>query len=252
MNFINSIKSEWLKTKRSAAFWLCLIGGTFIPIIYLIVFFVKGYTINSYHTPLTNCWQIYFKDLWRNSAVFILPMSVIFFSSLITQIENKNNTWKQVHASPQSFSRVFFSKFTVIILMTILYFIFFNFGILFSGILPSLILEHKFPVDSLPISYFLIENVKFFITCLPILAFQYLLSLQFKNFLIPIGIGFLGLVSSLIGISWKNIFISPYSYCTMAVFPFKRDFNIFLYAFAYFIILMILSFFLYYTRKDKG
>lgn len=252
MNFVNSIQSEWIKTKRSAASWICLVGGFFIPIIYTIVFFVKDYTINSYSKGPINSWEFHFKDLWQNSAIFLLPMTVIFASSLITQIENKNNTWKQVHATPQSFPTVFFSKFAVILLMTLYYFVLFNIGILLSGLIPSLFLEGKFPSDSIPFFNFLKENIKFFITCLPILAIQYLLSLQFKNFLVPIGIGFLGLVSSLIGITWKYIYISPYSFCTMSVFPAKRDFSIHAYAFVYFILLMALSFYLYWRKKDKS
>jgi len=96
MNFVNSIQSEWIKTKRSAAAWICLVGGFFIPTIYMIVFFVKDYTINSYGKGPINSWEFHFNDLWQNSAIFLLPMTVIFASSLITQIENKNNTWKKV------------------------------------------------------------------------------------------------------------------------------------------------------------
>jgi lipoprotein signal peptidase len=42
MQLINSIKSEWLKTRKSAASWLCLIGGLFIPLIFLIGFLYKN------------------------------------------------------------------------------------------------------------------------------------------------------------------------------------------------------------------
>ena len=100
--------------------------------------------------------------------------------------------------------------------------------------------------------YFIKWNIKYFITCLPIIAIQYLISLKFKNFLVPIGIGLLGLVGSLIGLSWKYIFISPYSYCTMTVMQTKRDFNIFQFATIYFIVIMLISYYLYISKKEKG
>lgn len=251
MNFIYSLQSEWLKTKRSAASWLCLIGGFFIPLIYLVVFIVYHKTINDYY-PDYNVWRRHFNDLWQNMAGFLLPMGVILSSSLITQLEYKNNTWKQVHTSPQSFTTIFLAKFSVIVLMTLKFFLFFTIGILVSGIIPCLIFEHRFPIGGFPYDGFLIGSSRIFITCLPIIAIQYLISLKFKNFLVSIGIGLLGLIVSLIGLSWKYIYLSPYSYTAMNIFSVKREFNIYFYSFIYFVLLMMFAYYLYVSKKEKG
>lgn len=249
MNFIYSVQSEWIKTKRSSASWLCIIGGFFIPVIYFIKFCYDGNSINSYKVDI---WKMLFNQMWQNMATFLLPMGVILASSLITQLEYKNNTWKQVHASPQSFTTIFFSKFTVIGLMTLKFFLFFNIGILVAGILPSLLFDHKLPIQGIPITYFLRANLNYFITCLPILAIQYLISLKFNNFLIAVGIGLLGLIGSLIAMPWKYVYLIPYSYSPMTVFPGKKDFPIYTYAFVYFAIIMIISYILYVSKKEKG
>jgi len=249
MNYINSLQSEWIKTKRSAASWLCIIGGFFVPLIYLIGFLKDQSSINDYKVDI---WQRLFSNTWENMAMFLLPMGVILASSLITQIEFKNNTWKQLHATPQSFTTIFLAKFSVILLMTLKFFLFFNFGILIVGIIPSLLFDHKLPIEGIPVGYFLEGNALYFITCLPILAIQYLISLLFKNFLVPVGIGLLGLIGSLIGMSWEYIFISPYSYCAMSVIPIPRDYNIHWYATIYFFIIMLISYFLYLRKKEKG
>jgi hypothetical protein len=250
MNFINSLDSEWLKTKRSAATWLCYIGGFFIPLISLFYFLLKHSSINSYNTDI-NIWEQLFVQLWQNMAILLLPMGVILASSLITQIEYKNNTWKQLHATPQTFTNIFFSKISIIIIMTIKFFIFFNIGILLSGIIPCLLFDGHFPKQNIPVLFFIKGNIKYFLTCLPIIAIQYLISLNFKNFLVPIGVGVLGLIGSIIGNSSKYIFISPYSYCAMAVMPIKRDFNMYFLAFFYFIIIMVVSYYLYISKKEK-
>lgn len=249
MNYIYSLQSEWIKTKRSAASWLCIIGGFFIPLIYFIGFLKDKSSINDYKFDI---WQTLFIQSWKDMAAFLLPMGVILASSLITQIEYKNNTWKQLHATPQTYTNIFIAKFSVIILMTIKFFIFFNIGVILSGLIPCILFDNHLPKENLPTMYFIKWNIKYFITCLPIIAIQYLISLKFKNFLVPVGIGLLGLVGSLIGLSWKYIFISPFSYCTMTVMQTKRDFNIYFFSCIYFIIIMLISYYLYISKKEKG
>jgi hypothetical protein len=248
MNFVYSLQSEWLKTKRSAASWLCIIGGFFIPIIYFIIFLKNHSTINDYGVGM---WEQHFNSLWRDMAIFLLPMGVILSSSLITQMEYKNNTWKQLHTTPQSFTNIFFAKFSVILLMTLKFFIFFNIGIVLSGILPTLFFKGGLPNEGIPVLSFLKGNTKLFITCLPIIAIQYLISLNFKNFLVPIGIGMLGLIGSLIGMMWKYIYVSPYSYPSMSVIRFN-GINIQLYASVYFVLIMTVSYILYMKKSEKG
>jgi len=250
MIFINSIRSEWLKTKNSTSSWLCLIGGFFIPIVYLVSAFINHTCINNYNIEV-NIWEKYFLQLWRNMLALLLPMGVILASSLITQIEYKNNTWKQLHSTPQSYTTIFFSKFFVIIFMTIKFFVFFDLGIILSGFIPCLIFDGHLPKNDIPFLFFVKESFKYFLTCLPIIAIQYLVSLKYKNFIVPIGIGILGLIGSLIGLSWKYIFISPYSYSPLLISKANLFYNLYVFAFIYFMLLMILSYYLYITKKDK-
>jgi hypothetical protein len=249
MNYIYSLQSEWLKTKRSAASWLAIIGGFFVPLIYFIGFLKDNSSINHYEV---NIWQQLFNQSWQNMATFLLPMGVILASSLITQLEYKNNTWKQVHVTPQTYTNVFMAKFSVILLMTIKFFIFFNIGMILSGLLPCLLIDHQWPTENIPVMYFIKGNFNYFITCLPIIAIQYLISLTFKNFLVPIGIGLLGLVGSLIGLNWKYIFISPYSYSALTIRPTNGDINIYQFSIIYFILIMLVSYYLYISKKEKG
>lgn len=249
MQYIYNLQAEWIKTKRSASNWLSIIGGFFIPIILTIAFFYNKNTIND---SGIYGWQQLYGSAWENMAVFLLPMGMILAGSLITQIENKNNTWKQVHATPQSFTTIFFSKFTVILLMTLKFFLFFNIGVVLSAIIPTIALEGAMPSQSFPFWDVLKLNGKIFIGCLPILAFQYLLSLSFKNFLVPIGIGFLMLIGTMIGFIWKYIFISPFSFPIYAVANKKVWFDPSVYAIVSFVIITALSYFLYMRKKDKG
>ena len=55
----------------------------------------------------------------------------------------------------------------------------------------------------------------YFIDCLPIVAAQFLISLRFKNFLVPVGVGFLAWVGALASLPWKFGYLIPYTYCML-------------------------------------
>lgn len=256
MTYIYSLQSEWLKTKRSAGSWLTLIGGAFLPLLFLIGFLVKHQTIDALSKSGLNSWLLYNHRLWEFMGVFFLPMGIVLAASLITQMEYKNNTWKQLHTTPQSYSTIFSAKFSAILLMTLKFFVFFNIGLLISAIVPCLIFNGALPKGSLPILELLKLNTHFFIACLPILAMQYLLSLQFKNFIASIGIGMVAVIASIILLqTTKYAWLSPYSYCTMLGLGNKvtpRNMNVDALALCSFGIIIIVAFILYRFKREKG
>ncbi len=255
MVFINSLQSEWLKTKRSTSFWLAIIGGFFIPLIWLIVFLTKGYTINAYPS-IPGIWYLYYNQMWQNMVSFLLPMGVILSSSLITQLEYKNNTWKQVHTSPQSYATLFFAKLSAILILTLQFFIYFNIGILLSAYIPTLILEGGLPKQSLPVWDVIKSNARIFVTILPIIAIQYLISLRFKNFLVPVGIGLLALIGTLIAVSpWEYAWVSPYAYCFLNLITTSQanvPINFYWMSILYFVVVTGINYYLYTNRSEKG
>ncbi len=256
MKFLNSFRSEWLKTRKSAASWLTLIGGFLIPVVVLISRIMNFETLNKiYSSP--KFWETLFGQCWYFMAIFLLPMGVILTSSLITQLEFKNNTWKQLHTTPQNYTTIFMAKFAVLIVMLLQYFVLFNIGIFLAGIIPSIIFSGiPFPKESIPYFIILKSNLKFFVDCLPILALQYLIGMQFKNFLAPVGFGLALFILAIISHSWKYAYLVPYVYCTLNAIgknnPIDPDLNIHLFAFIYFSIFMITSYLLYVTKKEKG
>jgi hypothetical protein len=257
MNFIYCFQSEWLKKKKSAASWLTIIGGFFIPLIILIARMVYFDALYA-DTMSPHMWEHIADKCWQFMAIFLLPMGVILTGSLITQIEFRNNTWKQVHTTPQSMTTIFFAKLSVILVMLLGFFLLFNIGIYLVGTIPSLVFRGiPYPPESFPFSEFIRLNTRFFISCLPIVAFQYLISLQFKNFLVSIGAGLGLLVASIIAVQWKYAYIVPYAYC-MIDFMSSREgvaappVSIHILAPGYFCLFTLLSYVLYIFKKEKG
>src|SRR5690606_9664424 len=133
----------------------------------------------------------------------------------------KNNTWKQVFASPQSTGNIFFSKYTSILMMILFLFIMFNLLMILAGIIPNLFFsKYTFLDKSIDWVTLLKLNFKTFISLLGIVAIQYWLGLRFKNFIAPIGIGLGLLVTSMILSPWEHVDKLPYA------FPFLTFMNV--------------------------
>ncbi|MBK7666314.1 MAG: ABC transporter permease [Sphingobacteriaceae bacterium] len=253
--FIHSFQSEWLKRKRSAATWLMIVGAFLIPVIFVIARIVDFDNLYS-SVKSEHFWEILFRQSWQSMAIFMLPFGVILATSLITQLEYKNNTWKQLHTSPQSLTVIFFSKLSVIVAMMMQFFILFNLGIYLSGMLPSIIFREFLFLKQVPWEFWIKSNIKFFISCLPIIALQYLLSIQFKNFLVPLGFGIGLFVASMIAMNWKHGYLIPYIFCTLTFVGPNADvvcpLRIHWMATIYFVFFTIVSCLLYINKKEKG
>lgn len=254
MNFIYSFQSEWLKKKRSLASWLVIIGAFFTPAVLIVARLIHHKGV--YKASLSST---YWEHLWTNAmesmAIFLLPLGLMLAVSLITQLEFKNNTWKQVHTTPQKMSTLFFSKLSVIFVMMLQFFILFNIGIYLAGIIPCL-LQGTYPKEPIPFLFFLKENAKYFIDCLPIVALQYLVGLQFKNFLVPVGGGIVCWILSIAVLTWQYGYFIPYTYAGLdylgGLGRVKVAVNVHWWSLCYFAGLTLLSYQLFMRKREKG
>lgn len=208
MSLIISTRAEIIKTKRSASFWLSILGAGVIPIIFFLAYVLKP--AQSY----SHGWNMHFLQGWQVFNAFLLPMFVILICSLIPQIEYKNNAWKQVFASPQTIGNIFLSKYLTILIMILFLFLVFNILMILSAIIPNLFFsKFTFLSKSIDWAELFRLNFKTFVSLLGIISFQYWLSLRFRNFIVPIGIGLGLLVTALIlyQFRWEHIYKVPYA-----------------------------------------
>jgi hypothetical protein len=258
ISFIHSFQSEWLKKKGTLAFWLVFVGSFFIPLIFLSrgIFYPKDFLAEA-KSPMF--WEVLLSRSWQFMAILLLPLGVALATSLITQIEFRNNTWKQLNTTPQSLSVIYWSKFAVIIVMLLQFFILFHIGIYLSALIPAIIHgSADFYERSVPFESILKMAGLYFVDCLPIVAIQYLVSLQFKNFLVPLSLGIGLLLASLIAVQWKYGYLIPYTYCPYNMFSSRpgnevpHQVNFHYWAVGYFIGATLLGYFLYINKKEKG
>ena len=250
MEFVRSFESELLKLKGSIIILVSIFGGLLLST----VFTIRAIYIQN-HINLSNKEHIWTQLFSQNSRAFVgfmIPIGVILICILITQIEYKNNNWKQVHTTPQRYGTIFLAKFTTLFLLTIFVFILLNIGILAHGILPCLLLDGQLPKQPIPFKLFLIGTIKCFVLTLPIIGFQYLLSLYYKNFMVAVGVGLTVYVGSMPGIKLGSIgYLSPYSYVLNYFDQIITEQHYWM-ALGYFGFLFILSYVLYVNKGEKG
>lgn len=252
LTFVYSLQSEWLKRKRSLASWLVITGSFFMPAILTLVQVLRPAKLPAkYVAP--DFWELHFKNLWESMNIMLLPMGIILAISLIAQLEYKNNTWKQLHATPQSLTTIFFAKFVVILLMQVQLFILFNIGIYLSALIPSLVLDQvPYPPQAFPFRHFMVQSGYYFIDSLPIVAIQYLLALHFKNFLVSVGVGLILLVAGIVMISWEYSFVYPFTCGTLYFLRRFPEINLHAWALSWFAVILAIGYVLYVTKREKG
>jgi lantibiotic transport system permease protein len=251
---IASFRSEWMKLRRSSAVWLVLLSSCFVPSIILAARLTRPASLPSiYRAP--NFWESLWKMSWEAVAILLLPMVVMLITSLVVQLETRNNTWKQLHASPQRLISIFTAKLLVILALLACFFLFANLAIYCSAMIPALIF-HDVRRPAAPVQLFAARSVKLFLDGLPIVALQYLLSLRVKNFMVPLGIGMGLWLAAIGGLSWKYIYLIPYGYTAMDFLSMSgaRSFSasIHLLSLAFFIGISLLSVVMYLRQDDRG
>lgn len=215
MTFLRVLASEWLKLRRSLVVWLVSLGALFVPSILLLARLTHARSLPAAYRA-EGFWELLWKQTWEAVTLILLPMMVILIVSLVVQVEFRNNTWKQVHASPVPLALLFFAKLQVIVSVVVGFFVLLNTGAYLAAVLPALLLPGvAYPAEPLPWALFGARNLHYFLGCLPIVALQYGLSLQAKNFLIPLGVGGGLWLAAIGGTSWRFIYLVPYNYAGM-------------------------------------
>ncbi|MFT3825045.1 MAG: ABC transporter permease [Chitinophagaceae bacterium] len=216
-SFIINTKAELLKCRKTAAYWMTLGCGVFIPLIMFISYisrpdiFVKELASDP--------WDIHFQRSWQSAAAFLMPMYVVLVTSLVVQVEYRNNTWKQVYASPRSYADIYFSKFVIVHLMILASFIAFDLCLILGGYMANVIRsDYNFFSTPIPWDSFLSRTSRLYISILGVTSIQYWLSLRFRNYIAPVGIGLALLITGLIIMSWEKVVYYPYAYTALTYF----------------------------------
>jgi lantibiotic transport system permease protein len=191
------LEAEWRKQRGSLAAWLVLGGACFTPAIILAVRLLRRAGVDElYARP--DFWPKLWTSAWESMAIFLLPMGSVLVAALLSQVEWRGNAWKQVYAQPVRRGDVWLAKLAVAILLLAQLIVLFNVALWLSAMVPALLLPGvPWPRGDIPWSAVLRDDVRYFVACLPMLAIQHAISVKARNFLVPVGVGFLAWVAAL-------------------------------------------------------
>ena len=156
-------------------------------------------------------------------CVLVFPAYVMLMCTMLPQIEYRNNTWKQVFASPQTMFNIFMSRFINVQLLILLFLFLYN---LFLGLAavgihfmePSLGIFSK----SADWTAVMSNNLNVYLAILAISAFQFWMGLRFRNFIVSLGIGVaLWIVGSVMVMEFRTPYAEffPYTYLAFTIIP---------------------------------
>ncbi len=259
-NLIKNVSTEFIKSKKTFAWWLVIIGAGFMPAFVSFVFLSKWKHLvpQQGHNP----WEDFTEMSWKGMGFLYTPFFIVLLTCLFFNIEHKNNTWKHIFTLPILKSSIYLNKLlTLLIFIAIFYILYIPIwigcGFTVGLIKPQLQLTTHSP------DYVSLLSLCFhsFIASLGILAIHFWLSIRFKNMIIPIAIA---VVCSVVWIAMyqgrvEEITYFPYSYHYSTINPPEwvklKMFGIFpqheMFSILYFVIFTGLSY-RYFVRTFKG
>jgi len=221
--FILSFRSEFYKTRKTAGFWSAVI----LPLLLCLLLFMGFYSQSAKLAPMPGMmlWVRFSGAILGVMGSLLLPMLIVFIAYSVNSIEHKADTWKTLFSLPISKLSVYAAKYVYalsLVFLCLALFVLFTIG--FGNLLGVLKPELKFK-DYNMTSLLVQLYFKLFMSSLGILSIQFLLSLLFRDFLKPMGIGFVCTITGVIlaTTGWQYAYWFPYSHPMLALQALPRN-----------------------------
>jgi hypothetical protein len=215
--FILSFRSEFYKTRKTAGLWSAVI----LPLLLCLLIFMGFYSKSPQMAaePGIMLWIQFSGAILGVMGSLLLPMLIVFIGYSVNSMEHKADTWKSLFSLPISKLSVYSAKFLyalflVFLCLTLFVVFTLGFGYLLGTIKPELKFHDYSMASTLTQLYF-----KLFLASFGILSIQFLLSLLFRDFLKPMGIGFIATITGVIlaANNWEYAYLFPYSHPMLAL-----------------------------------
>ncbi|GHN02400.1 hypothetical protein WSM22_38890 [Cytophagales bacterium WSM2-2] len=138
-----------------------------------------------------NGWDNFYREGFMAFVFVFLQLFFVLGSTLIMQIEVRNNAWKQVLASPQSFFHILSAKFVVVQLLALVFIVVFNVYMILCAAVLDVIYDLDYAAYMQRWPELINLNLMAYGSTMGISALGFWLALRFKNFVAPVAIGFL-------------------------------------------------------------
>lgn len=190
-SFKTAFVAEHIKKKGTSIYLLSVMIGALSPII----LFISRLNGSTRHMPRVthNAYSNFLEVSLELFCFYFLPLLIIILTSRIAQLDHKNNGWQLMETLPVKKFGNFFSKFSIVIIAnSIAVFTYAITSILFVYLLSLTGDLSNLATVDLPSSIILNIVLRLIVAALFLSALQFVFSVIFSNFLIPIFIGIIG------------------------------------------------------------
>ncbi len=217
--YISNVKNEFLKLKRTFAFWLTLIASFFIPGLLFTVTLFKHK--NFIPKDGSNPWNMLMQIETTIIATVLMPFFIILVTSLIMQLEHRSESLKDLFSLPVPKWSIYYGKLTAVLATVFITYLLFSVFLLTGGYISGLLFPDLEYASFSPNYGRLFKTLgTSFVALLGIVGLQFWLSFRIKNFIIPLGIGMVLVITGLIIGNYPNEAVYyPYAY-NMITLPF--------------------------------
>ncbi len=214
IKFTDVLRAEIVKTKRTWNFSLFLL----LPIIITIIVF--GYytkeLIEQDGRGSVNIW-IHYSKIFLQFYYLFYPILAASIAFSLSNIEHRNNGFKQIFTFPINKFYIYFSKVVLLLFWTFCSLLLAYSLLVISGN----ILSHLFPmagfqnynINELIVTFFL----RTFLTLISVISIHFFLSIYWDNFIISVGLACFMVIFGLIINAWEYSFLIPYCNLTKAM-----------------------------------
>lgn len=208
-HIINGFRAEYLKTHRTAIYWLLLLCPLALNILILLLLNEVGQKwIKNGRSP----WQTLYTFNYRLLAEFFVVLFIAMMTSLINNVEHKGHSWKHLYALAQPRWAVYVNKsiFSLTLLFVVLAY-FAIMQIISGGILSFLRPDLGFQSNGLAHKFNFILMLKMFFTAFAVWSVHHWLTFRNRNFSLSVGLGLLMLIFvTVVPPNWVTYF--PYAF----------------------------------------
>ncbi|MBD1383218.1 ABC transporter permease [Metabacillus arenae] len=187
MNFFNVLKMEFLKLKRSYV-WLFMIAAPLLMVIFGAYNFVRYQDVFLKGNAVP--WEKLLGQIVTFYGLLLLPLSIAVMAVWLSRIEHSENNWKYLFTLPMDLKLIYAAKSIIHILLVGLSMLILYLGTIIAATIVN--------VGVIPYQSLAVSTLICWVTCLPILALQMILSIRFPNIGIPVGISLAASIASVV------------------------------------------------------
>ncbi len=207
--FKRAFLSEMLKISKSLTSLTVIIAPVFITFISFMIFYNYPHLLTKNES---NPWIAILLNSIQFWAILLYTMLITLITFLINNFDHQADGWKHLNALPIPRTYIYIAKLTSSLLLVTVSILFY-YGLFY---LEALLLWMIYP--DIPFANYnthimiAIIIAKFYVSSLIIFAIQFVISLHYKNFIVPIGVGVLGATAVIALFQWKYLGYFPYAF----------------------------------------